>query len=144
MGRWLEARRAEKKRRERKEARETRLEDADIPREVLDRVSHLAAEIMKRDPQLAEQFEIEALLDRYVDLAILQARTRDALYRVSLGDLARARRLTGAESQWRREIAQRRIAQWERCRQHLSVLDDELAAITELLCLIASRAVLIA
>jgi hypothetical protein len=92
----------------------------------------------------ARRFQLDELLDRYVAAAIghqrcvsaMQATDRSGLIRA----LAAAPTLGSSEaSRCRRELLERRIQTWDRTALQATRFEDELAAITDLVRLLAQR-----
>jgi hypothetical protein len=100
----------------------------------------LVEEIERLDPDEAERFELQDLLDHFVRLAVNHQRCNDSL-RLAGGDaLPAATPITqAAKSKRRRDILQRRLRHREQCVQMMERLVDELESITELVRLIAQR-----
>lgn len=100
----------------------------------------LVDEIERLDAAEARRFELQDLLDHYIRLAVDHRRCSDALHLASSclapvpmtpPDAARSRR--------RRDIIQRRMQHRDLCTRRMERLSDELAAIDEMIRLVAQR-----
>ena len=91
----------------------------------------------------ARRFQLDELLDRYIAVSIAHHRCLQAMHSVDRGallrQLAAAPPMGGDASRCRRELLERRIACWDRCALQASRFEDELAAITDLIRLLAQR-----
>jgi hypothetical protein len=137
--RYLDARRVRELARRRRDAREARLEEANVKDEGLTAATRLVEQIADRDPLCTATLDLQGLLDRYADAAIALARCRNAL---ATANVRRLQRLLGAldERSPRRAVVQRRLALCAEYQVRCMSLDDELAAIRELIALIAQQA----
>jgi len=104
--------------------------------ELRDLVEH----IENTDPGEAQRFELQDLLDHYVQLSIRHQRCFDALRLAGGTELPIAIPITDAgKSKRRREIQARRIRHRDECLRQLETLVDELESVDELVRLIAQR-----
>lgn len=133
--RFHESRRIRQVRRVRDD-RETRLEQANARRHGLQSMTELVDAIMRFDPRLAAELDLELLLDRYAELAIESARWRMALERIDAARLFYVRCAVGAR---RRPIVNRRLLHWQQCRSRWLAIEDELASVYELFAALALR-----
>jgi hypothetical protein len=100
----------------------------------------LVAEIERTDPNEAERFELQDLLDHFVRLAIGHQRCLDSLRLAGGSDLPRSVPLPDAHrSARRREIMARRMRHRDECVRRIEKLSDELEAVDELVRLVAQR-----
>ena len=93
----------------------------------------------------ARRFQLEDLLDRYVAVAIAHQRCVYAMHTTDRAGLLRALsstppRVISDVARCRRDLIERRIATWDRTAQQATWFADELAAITDLVRLLAQRA----
>jgi hypothetical protein len=100
----------------------------------------LVDEIEQVDAAQAARFELQDLLDHFVQLAVNHQRCNDSL-RLAGGDvLPAATPITQAiKSKRRRDILQRRIRHREQTVQMMEKLTDEIEGIAELIRLVAQR-----
>jgi hypothetical protein len=117
----------------RREAREVRLEDAGIQTHGLADASALVDRITAASPGLAAHLELEALLDRYVELELVAARCVDVLNRRELP------RAVPERSAIRTMIRNRSAALRRTCEAQLADAREELGSIIELLRLLVER-----
>jgi hypothetical protein len=129
---WLAQAAQRDARRARMEARETRLEEAGIQAHGLADAAALVDQITASAPRLAEHLELDALLDRYVDLEIAAARCINLLDR-------RPPRAVPEHSAIRTLIWNRSAALRRTCEAQLADAREELASIMELLRLLVER-----
>ena len=138
----LAANAAWRARQQRREARERALAQASSGRVTLADLARLVDEIESRDPDLAQRFDLEALLDRHVALTLAYER---ALYAVSMGDRGQLERIregyrSDPEANPKRlELCERRMRCLEQCEAKAEWLADELAILSDTLKLIAQR-----
>ncbi|HVK77218.1 MAG TPA: hypothetical protein VM734_28125 [Kofleriaceae bacterium] len=137
---------AERRRLERRSACEERLEAAGIPRHELLELTSMLDEIERSAPNVARRLQLDELLEHWVRLAIAHGRCvhllrsvdRDALVRAALA----TRSATGAAAESivrHHDVLERRIHAWDECRARADRLGHELAAISELVRLLAQR-----
>jgi hypothetical protein len=93
----------------------------------------------------ARRFQLEELIDRYVRVAIAHQRCLHAMQATDRSVLLRSLAATPpssspATSRCRRQLLERRIATWDRTALQATRFEDELAAITDLVRLLAQRA----
>ena len=93
----------------------------------------------------ARRFELVGLLDRYVTIAIAHQRCVYAMHTTDRAGLIRALastppRVASDVARCRRDLLERRIATWDRTAQQATRCSDELAAIVDLVRLLAQRA----
>jgi hypothetical protein len=115
---------------QRREQRETRLEEANVRRDRISVLTRLADAIAGCDPDAAERLELEALLDRYAEIATALARCR------------RARDATSTP--WLR-TGPSRIVHCNRtgaCRDVCAALEEDLAVIEDLFVMLAEQTAL--
>lgn len=113
-----------------RERRETRLEEANVRCDRLSVLTRLADAIAGCDPDAAERLELEALLDRYADIATALSRCR------------RAREMTSTP--WLR-AGRNRIVRCDRsgsCRDVCAALEEDLAMIEDLFVMLAEQTAL--
>ena len=137
---------ARKARRDRHERQRERLERAgSIRRTELDELSRLVEEIEEHDPAECERFELDELVDLYVDMAVLvesyRSAARHASGLIGDGDERHERPAAGGGQRLRRDLVRRRIAHRDECTSKVAELDGELDAVIELVRLVAQRAV---
>jgi hypothetical protein len=137
--RYLDGRRVRELVRRRRDAREARLEEANVKDEGLTAATRLVDQIAQRDPLRAAALDLEGLLDRYAEIAIASARCRGAL---ATANVRRLQRLHDSldERSPRRAVIQRRLAMCAEYQVRCMGFDDELAAIRELIALAAQQA----
>jgi hypothetical protein len=100
----------------------------------------LVEEIERTDAPEAARFELQDLLEHFVQLAVSQQRCLDALRLVGSHDLPQTIPIHDAQrSKRRREIQQRRMRHREECLQRIDRLSDEIEAVDELIRLVAQR-----
>jgi hypothetical protein len=100
----------------------------------------LVEEIERLDRGQAERFELQDLLDHFVQLAVSHQRCNDSLRLAGADSLPATTPITqGSKSKRRRDILQRRIRHREQCVRLMEKLVDELEGIAELVRLIAQR-----
>ncbi|HEY0193932.1 MAG TPA: hypothetical protein VGC42_22600 [Kofleriaceae bacterium] len=101
----------------------------------------LVDEIEQLDATEAARFELQDLLDHFVDVALAHQRCIDALPLAGASALPSCMPVNDtARSARRRDILQRRITQRDDCLRTMARLGDELEGIDELIRLIAQRA----
>jgi hypothetical protein len=93
----------------------------------------------------ARRFQLDELLDRYVSVAIAHQRCLHAMQATDRSLLLRALAATpngivAEGTRCRRQLLERRIATWDRTALQATRFEDELAAITDLVRLLAQRA----
>jgi len=97
-------------------------------------------EIERSDAAEAKRFELEQLLDHFVQLAVSHQRCLDSLRLAGSSDLPRALPLPDPHrSVRRREIMARRLRHRDECIRRIERLADELEAVDELIRLCAQR-----
>jgi hypothetical protein len=122
--------------RARREARESRLEDAGVRKHGFAAAQLLVDRITQAAPELAAQLDLEPLLDRYVELELAARR-----YEACAAD-GRPARPAPNPSATRARIGDR-LAAAQRAREaRLAALRDELAGIVEFLQLLVQRGAL--
>jgi hypothetical protein len=100
----------------------------------------LVSEIERQDEAEAERFELQSLLDHFIQLAVSHQKCLDSLRLAGSSDLPRALPLPDPHrSHHRREIMQRRLRHRDECVRRIERLADELEAIDELVRLCAQR-----
>ncbi|MGE5183309.1 MAG: hypothetical protein ACM31C_14665 [Acidobacteriota bacterium] len=100
----------------------------------------LVNEIERTDPDEAQRFELQELLDHFVRLAVNHQRCLDSLRLAGSSDLPRSIPLPEANrSARRREIMARRLRHRDECVRRIERLSDELEAVDELVRLVAQR-----
>jgi len=100
----------------------------------------LVGEIERTDPGEANRFELQDLLDHFVQLAVGHQRCLDSLRLAGGSDLPRALPITDPQrSVRRREIMARRLRHRDECVRRVERLSDELEAVDELVRLVAQR-----
>jgi hypothetical protein len=100
----------------------------------------LVEEIERSDEREATRFELQDLLEHFVQLAVAQQRCLDALRLVGSHDLPQTIPLNdAARSKRRRDIQARRLRHRDECLQRIDRLADEIEAIDELIRLVAQR-----
>ncbi|HTL35382.1 MAG TPA: hypothetical protein VL326_19770 [Kofleriaceae bacterium] len=100
----------------------------------------LVNEIERQDSVEAERFELQPLLDHFIQLAVSHQRCLDSLRLAGSSDLPRSLPLPDPNrSHRRREIMQRRLRHRDECVRRIERLADELEAIDELVRLVAQR-----
>jgi hypothetical protein len=98
-------------------------------------LADLVDDIERTDPTSACRFELEPLLDQFVELARCQHRCVESLRYAPPSEIPVMER-----SAMRDEIFTRRVRRREECRRQISRLGDDIAAIDELLHLVAHSA----
>jgi hypothetical protein len=100
----------------------------------------LVGEIERTDPEEAQRFELQELLDHFVTLSVGHQRCLDSLRLAGSSDLPRAMPLPDPNrSVRRREIMVRRMRHRDQCVRQIEKLADELEATDELIRLVAQR-----
>ena len=100
----------------------------------------LVNEIEKSDSSEAHRFELQALLDHFVSLAVSHQKCLDSLRLAGSSDLPRVLPLPDPNrSARRREIMMRRMRHRDECVRRIERLADELEAVDELVRLVAQR-----
>ena len=100
----------------------------------------LVNEIERTDPKEAARFELQALLDHFVSLAVSHQKCLDSLRLAGSSDLPRALPLPDPHrSARRRDIMARRMRHRDECVRRIERLADELEAVDELVRLCAQR-----
>jgi hypothetical protein len=134
---------AERERRSRFLERERRMERAGpLRRAEFAELHVLVHEIEQREPAHATRFELQELLDHYVELASAHQRLVEALQRADRAPLwetgaARSVGEPSESSRHRREILARRLEHRDRCRARAARLGDELDAVAEFIHLVS-------
>lgn len=101
----------------------------------------LVEEVERLDPREAVRFELQDLLDHFVDVAVDHQRCVEALRLAGASALPLSSSMTDAHrSSVRRDILRRRIEQRDACLRTMEQLADELEGTDELIRLIAQRA----
>lgn len=129
----------------RRRGREDRLEMYSMAREQLVELHQALDELERLDGgRIERRFELEELLDHYVDVALAHDRCLRALRSTDRGDLLRQlreqRALEGGGSRSRQKLLERRVEVWDTCRRRADRLADEMASISELIRLLVQRA----
>jgi hypothetical protein len=132
---WLDRSARRASHRAQRDDRETRLEKAGVPKQGLAAVTLLLDQIIATDPALAAHLELEALLDRYVELEVAAKR-----YEYLLAE-SQARPVPQT-SPIRMLIRERSTAVHRSCEARLAAAQDELASIFEFLQLLIQRSAL--
>jgi hypothetical protein len=143
--RGLDRRRERELRRERRLHRERRMMRTGVQTLGLIELTALVDGIESDRDGAITQYELDDLLDHYVALAIAHERCLGALRATDRIGLARSlsqlpARDHGDASRCRRALIERRIACWDRCQVRAQQLEDELAALVDLVRLMAQRA----
>ena len=100
----------------------------------------LVADIERSDPSEATRFELQALLDHFVSLAVSHQKCLDSLRLAGSSDLPRMLPMPDPNrSARRREIMLRRMRHRDECVRRIERLADELEAVDELVRLVAQR-----
>jgi hypothetical protein len=97
----------------------------------------LVAEIERTDANDAQRFELQALLDQFVNLAVGHQRCVDALRFAGTSELLPLP--DSRKSTRRREILSRRMRHRDQCVRKIEELSDDIEAVDELVRLIAQR-----
>jgi hypothetical protein len=112
-------------------------------RDALVELIALVEEIERTAPGLAQRFELEALVDAWVHMAIAHERTVARLRTIKrdelVGHLELDRRRASQAAAMRCDILRRRIAAWDQCRNTADRMADEMVATLELVRLLAQR-----
>ncbi|MGE5184550.1 MAG: hypothetical protein ACM31C_20910 [Acidobacteriota bacterium] len=127
----------------RRDARERLLSPTSFSRETLFELTRLVDDIERNDPPLAERFDLEALLDRFVMLTNGHERAMRAVgmaSRVQLERMCESYRSDPGAHPQRLDIAERRLRSQLQCEARAELLADELAIVSDLIRLIAQRA----
>jgi hypothetical protein len=135
----------DRQRRQHRERREDQLDRAGVHRGTLLELTQLVDEIERADDGwTGQRFELEDLIDQYVDLAAAHERCLRALRQTDRSELVRNlkdHRMRPAAHHTRVcELLERRIRCWDDCRARADHLEAEIAAIVELIRLLAQRA----
>jgi len=133
---WLERSAERDAQRARREARETQLEEAGVQKLGLEDATALVDHVTAADPELAAHLELDALLDRYVELELAIVR-----YSCLASGHGGSRRVLES-SATRTQIRNRSVALRRACEARLEDARDELASIVELLQLLVERTAL--
>lgn len=100
----------------------------------------LVTEIEKTDAAEASRFELQPLLDHFINLAVSHQKCLDSLRLAGSSDLPRSLPLPDPNrSVRRREIMARRLRHRDECVRRIERLADELEAVDELVRLVAQR-----
>jgi hypothetical protein len=100
----------------------------------------LVSEVERQDAAEAARFELQPLLDHFIQLAVSHQKCLDSLRLAGSSDLPRSLPLPDPNrSHRRREIMQRRLRHRDECVRRIERLADELEAIDELVRLVAQR-----
>lgn len=101
-------------------------------------------EIERSAPEMAQRFEVEGLVDAWIRITIAHERCIAMLRAIKRDELVSrlmvVRQRETAAAAVRCDILERRIAAWDECRRRADRMADELAAIVELVRLLAQRA----
>jgi hypothetical protein len=130
------------RRAERRSAREEALDRAGVGRDQLAELQTLVDEIHRTDAGRAERrFELEDLLDHYVQLAVSHEKCLRALRQTDRNELVRALReqVPGTRG-GRRALVERRLRCWDECRARADRLAEEIATLVELVRLLGQQA----
>jgi len=130
---WLERAIRRNAQRAQRERREERLEKAEVTSDGLVAATMLVDEIMASNPALATRLELDAMLDRYVELEIALAGYRNAI------DRGPTWPLPSNSSTMRNAIRERARAFGQACVRRIEALHEERECIFELLQLAAQR-----
>jgi len=137
---WLVRRHRHKQLRATRQQRSHALQRAGVHEHQLVDLTQFVDEIAERDADAVERYDLEALLDRYVDKEIARTRTRAMLQRFDRTVLARQLgAIPVGIKQTRRDLLRRRLEHLDVCRHRAAALDDDIEEIRELLCLLAQR-----
>jgi hypothetical protein len=99
----------------------------------------LVEHIERLDPAEAQRFELQDLLDHFVDLVLGHHRCGDALRLAGAAALPATPITTVTRSRRRSDILQRRIRHRDECMHRMEQLADEIEATDELIRLVAQR-----
>ena len=139
----LEQRRRSDRRSRARCVREERLEEANVLGSDIHELTGLVTEVERTSPELMDRYELDALLDRYVEVVLAEARCKRALYRIDRAFPLRAFETTDdVLTACHRELITRRNAYRERYDQLAYRLHAETIAIGELIRLVALRVAL--
>ena len=136
------SRAARRQRRQRRAARERILPLASFGRDTLAELTRLVDEIELADPEVAQRFDLEGLLDRHVGLTLGHERALRAVAMSDRTQLARMRESYRADPRAhprRVEMCDRRIKCQLACEQAADWYADELAIVSDLIRLLAQR-----
>lgn len=136
------SRAARRQRRQRRAARERALPLASYGRDTLTELTRLVDEIELADPDLAQRFDLEGLLDRHVGLTLGHERALRAVAMSDRTQLSRMRESYRADPRAhprRLEMCDRRIKCQQECEQAADWYADELAILSDLIRLLAQR-----
>jgi hypothetical protein len=125
-----------RERRQHRDERETRLEQASIRRAGLATLTELTDAITRCDPSAAERLELERLLDQYAEMAIASERWRNVVGREDVCRQLRARPHPGT---LHHELVDRRLAHAQHCLDQWCALQEQLAVIHELIAIYTIR-----
>jgi len=129
------------RRAERRAVREEALDRAGLGREQLVELQTIIEEIHRTDDGKAEsRFELEDLLDHYVQLAVAHERCLRALRQTDRNELARSLREPAPLARNRRALLERRLRCWDECRARADHLAEEIATLVELVRLLGQQA----
>ncbi|HET9625355.1 MAG TPA: hypothetical protein VFP84_28500 [Kofleriaceae bacterium] len=105
-----------------------------------DELRALVEEVERRDPGEAVRYELQDLLEHFVDLAVSHQRCADALRLAGASALPNAFSvLDVSRSARRRDILQRRIRHRDECLAMMAKLTDEIEGIDDLIRLVIQR-----
>lgn len=100
----------------------------------------LVEEIERLDAAQAAQFELQDLLDHWIELAVTHQRCAESLQMAAANELPSTPIDNAARSERRRDILQRRILHRDECVRTMENIADELEGTDELIRLLAQRA----
>ena len=126
----------------RRQARVDALIAAGSSRDTFFELDRLVTSIEQRDPSLADRLEIEALLDRYVALAVAHERGLRALMmtdRVQLERIRDGHRADPDHDPRRLQLCERRLECVGACEARVQSFADELAIVIDAIRLVAQR-----
>lgn len=130
-------RRALKQRRVRRHLREHALEVADVSTSTLGELGDLAEGL---DPDASDPFELEPLLDRYVELAVARQRCWNTLRYASAAGLQERLDTARMFHPVTAEVLERRVAHTRKLEQRRRELDESLAEVADIIRCYAERA----
>lgn len=129
-------------RRLRRDARERALPREGSGRDALVELTQLVDQIEADDPELARRIDLEALLDRHVELGLTYERALRAVRlanRIQLERMRDSLRSDPDANASRLELCERRLECLEQCEAKAEQLADELAILGDMIRLIAQR-----
>src|SRR5262249_25084635 len=98
----------------------------------------LSDEVERLDPELAQRFDLEDLLDRHVALALAHERCVRAMRMADRDHLVRSR--AAIDGRRRVDMFERRIRYWDQCKAQADRCAEEMATVADLVRLLAQKA----